>query len=254
MKKVRFIDGRMVEEGEDFLGGNGTDHAPMEHELVIPDEVLDESFEEFLENIPEIDLSDIPDEPQAEHPFLEHAEEIEADAFKKIEGIIIPAHQPYIPEQYRSSLPEQYVNIFCPYLRDVTSKQGIQDYGFFVDYLRNRHYTKSTITGHALDLKKWGKELDGNITVDAINTTLKTIETDKSIYRAIRMRNSLKLYAHYRNFHGDKALLVLLSTSLTLYNPVLPKESKKEAPGQAFQVNRPGQKNSPGGVTRAMMR
>jgi hypothetical protein len=39
------------------------------------------------------------------------------------------------------------------------------------------------------------------------------------------------VYAHYRNFHGDKGLLILLSTSLTLYNPILPK-NKKNAPGQ----------------------
>ncbi len=232
-RKLRIIDGAIISNSalipEDLEGSEGSISEDNGNEH-IPTQDLYVSQELDISELEEIDLSLYTEKPEDKKEDTASfkrppIEKIDPADFKIIEGIMIPADQVYIPESHRPGLPIPTNGNFAPYL----IKNNASDFSGYLHFLEATGKTRRTRSEYGIDLRRWGRELEGEVSIAKINAIVKRFDTENKPYRAIRMRNILKSYATYRNFHGDSKLLIMLTTSLSLYNPVIPKK-KREKP------------------------
>ena len=221
-RKLQIIDGAII-SSDSASGDNGQGKIPAQ-ELYLAQE-LD------ISELEEMDLSPYTEKPEDKKENTDSftrppIEKIDPADFKIIEGIMIPADQVYIPESHRPGLPIPTNANFAPYL----IKNDASDFSGYLHFLEATGKTRRTRSEYGIDLRQWGRKLEGEISIAKINSILKSFGTENKPYRAIRMRNVLKSYATYRNFHGDSKLLIVLTTSLSLYNPVIPRKKKREKP------------------------
>ncbi len=191
-------------------------------------------LDEFFQNLENQELESSQKPESSPHPFLEHPEEPKfytaiPKNSKIINGIVIPADQPYLPKSHRPELPVRKEPDFCPYLIDGdTAKSSVADFSGYLLMLESTGKSKRTRSEYSIDLRRWKRLLSGEITVEKYNAILQDCNREGKPYKAIRMRNVLKSYAMYRNIHGDPKLIIMLITSQNLYSPKAPEKKKRE--------------------------